>query len=122
MPPGYEVGIVPASDTGAVEMVMWSMLGPRPVDVCHWETFGSEWYTDAVQQLKLKDVRNFGVDAYGKFPDLSGTDPAHDIIFTMNGTTSGGVRGSDEGEGTFRGGGAQKGGERREKGTSEGIR
>jgi hypothetical protein len=66
---------------------------PWQVDVCHWESFGSEWYTDAVQQLKLKDVRNFGVDAYGKCPKLSDTDPANDIIFTMNGTTSGGVCG-----------------------------
>jgi phosphoserine aminotransferase len=90
LPLGYEVGIVPASDTGAVEMVMWSMLGPRPVDLCHWEHFGSEWFTDAVKQLQLKDVRDFGVNAYGECPNLSGTNSAHDIVFTFNGTTSGG--------------------------------
>lgn len=89
VPDGYEVGIVPASDTGAVEMAMWALLGPRAVDVCHWESFGSEWYTDAINQLKLDNVRNFGVSDYGECPRLSETDPKHDIIFTFNGTTSG---------------------------------
>lgn len=88
LPDDYLVAIVPASDTGAVEMVMWSMLGSRPVDICHWETFGGEWYTDAATQLKL-DVRNHTVPAYGLLPDLSKTDPAHDCIFTFNGTTAG---------------------------------
>lgn len=88
VPPAYRVGIVPASDTGAVEMALWSLLGPRPVTMLAWESFGEGWVTDIVKELKLKDatVRRA---VYGELPDLTGIDPAHDIIFTWNGTTSG---------------------------------
>jgi phosphoserine aminotransferase len=88
LPEGYRVGVVPASDTGAVEMVLWSMLGPRPVDVFSWESFGQGWLTDIVKQLKLEQVNDYGAD-YGKLPDLNRADPGHDIVFTWNGTTSG---------------------------------
>ncbi|MDG1474354.1 MAG: phosphoserine transaminase [Porticoccaceae bacterium] len=88
LPVGYRVGVVPASDTGAVEMIMWSLLGERPVDVCAWESFGSGWLTDVTKQLKLKDVVTHVAD-YGLLPDLSQTNPDNDIVFTWNGTTSG---------------------------------
>jgi phosphoserine aminotransferase len=88
LPDGYRVGIVPASDTGAVEMALWSLLGQRPVDVFAWESFGKGWLLDVTQQLKLDSVRTFTAD-YGKLPDLSAADPDHDIVFTWNGTTSG---------------------------------
>ena len=88
LPADYRVGIVPASDTGAVEMMMWSLLGVRPVDVCAWESFGSGWLTDVTKQLKLDDVTSLVAD-YGELPDLSKTSPDHDIVFTWNGTTSG---------------------------------
>ncbi|GJQ12865.1 hypothetical protein GpartN1_g4656.t1 [Galdieria partita] len=88
LPESYRVAIVPGSDTGAVEMALWSMLGPRPVDVCYWESFGKGWLTDIVNELKLKSVRFFTAD-YGKLPDLSQVDPSHDVVFTWNGTTSG---------------------------------
>ena len=88
LPAGYRVGVVPASDTGAVEMIMWSLLGERPVDVCAWESFGSGWLTDVTKQLKLKDVVTHVAD-YGLLPDLSQTNPDNDIVFTWNGTTSG---------------------------------
>jgi phosphoserine aminotransferase len=88
LPPDYRLGIVPASDTGAIEMAMWSLLGARGVDLLAWESFGSEWVTDVVKQLKLKDVRLFEAE-YGLLPDLSQVDPARDVVFTWNGTTSG---------------------------------
>src|SRR5579862_1916596 len=84
----YRVGIVPASDTGAVEMALWSLLGPRPVDVFAWESFGEDWVTDTVKQLKIKDARTIKAD-YGKLPDLKQANPDHDIVFLWNGTTSG---------------------------------
>lgn len=88
LPADYRVGIVPASDTGAFEMAMWSMLGPRPVDCFAWESFGEGWNTDIVKQLKLPNVRTFNA-AYGQIPDLKQADPSHDIVFAWNGTTSG---------------------------------
>jgi phosphoserine aminotransferase len=88
VPGDYRIGIVPASDTGAVEMAMWSLLGVRSVDVLAWESFGEGWVTDAVKQLKLKDARVLKAD-YGDIVDLAGVDCDHDVIFTWNGTTSG---------------------------------
>eukprot|EP00163_Fabomonas_tropica_P016426 TRINITY_DN2946_c0_g1_i2.p1 TRINITY_DN2946_c0_g1~~TRINITY_DN2946_c0_g1_i2.p1 ORF type:complete len:795 (+),score=173.35 TRINITY_DN2946_c0_g1_i2:164-2548(+) len=88
IPEDYLVGIVPASDTGAFEMAMWSLLGPRPVDVCQWESFGKGWLTDITKQLKLETVHKFEAD-YGRIPNLEDTHSDHDIIFTWNGTTSG---------------------------------
>ena len=87
IPADYKVGIVPASDTGAMEMAMWSMLGERAVDVFAWESFGSGWLSDIKNQLKL-DVTAHTAD-YGQLPDLSQADPKKDIVFTWNGTTSG---------------------------------
>ncbi|EHS52135.1 phosphoserine aminotransferase [Rhizobium sp. PDO1-076] len=88
VPADYRIGIVPASDTGAVEMAMWSLLGERGVDMVAWESFGAGWVTDVVKQLKLKDVRK--VEAgYGELPDLSSIDFDRDVVFTWNGTTSG---------------------------------
>jgi phosphoserine aminotransferase len=88
LPAGYRVGIVPASDTGAFEMAMWSLLGERPVDVFYWESFGKGWKVDIEQQLRLEGARYFEAP-YGQLPDLSQADPSHDIVFTWNGTTSG---------------------------------
>lgn len=88
VPESYRIGIVPASDTGAVEMALWSMLGSRGVDVLAWESFGSGWATDVTKQLKLPDVRLLDA-GYGKLPDLSQVDFSRDVIFTWNGTTSG---------------------------------
>src|SRR5271154_6328225 len=88
IPKDYRIGIVPASDTGAVEMALWSLLGPRPVDVFAWESFSEDWVTDTVKQLKLKDARTFKA-AYGEIPDLGQYDPTHDAVFVWNGTTSG---------------------------------
>jgi phosphoserine aminotransferase len=88
IPSEYKIGIVPASDTGAVEMALWSMLGARPVDCFAWESFGEDWVTDTVKQLKLKDARVFKAP-YGELPDLKQADPSHDIVFLWNGTTSG---------------------------------
>jgi phosphoserine aminotransferase len=87
VPLGHRIGIVPGSDTGAVEMAMWSMLGVRPVTLLAWESFGEGWVTDAVKQLQLdpKVMRA----PYGEIPDLAAVDPASDVVFTWNGTTSG---------------------------------
>jgi phosphoserine aminotransferase len=88
VPPDYRIGIVPASDTGAVEMAMWSLLGARGVDMLAWESFGSGWVSDVMKQLKLQDVRKFEAP-YGELPDLSKVDFTRDVVFTWNGTTSG---------------------------------
>ena len=88
LPEGYRVGVVPASDTGAVEMAMWSLLGARPVDVFAWESFGKGWLTDITQQLQLDEVNTYTA-GYGELPDMGQANPAHDIVFTWNGTTSG---------------------------------
>ena len=88
VPADYKIGIVPASDTGAVEMALWSLLGARPVTTIAWESFGEGWVTDIVKQLKLKDVTKLHA-GYGELPDLAKADPASDIVFTWNGTTSG---------------------------------
>jgi len=88
VPDDYRVGIVPASDTGAMEIAMWSMLGPRPLDCFAWESFGEDWVTDTVKQLKIKDGRVLKAE-YGNLPDLAQADPSHDIVFLWNGTTSG---------------------------------
>ncbi len=88
LPDGYKVGVVPASDTGAVEMALWSLLGDRGVDVLAWESFGKGWATDILKQLKLSNTRSFEAD-YGKLPDFSQVDFDNDVVFTWNGTTSG---------------------------------
>ncbi|MBB4566362.1 phosphoserine transaminase [Rhizobium leucaenae] len=88
VPADYRIGIVPASDTGAVEMALWSLLGERGVDMLAWESFGAGWVTDVVKQLKLKDVRKLEA-GYGELPDLSAVDFDRDVVFTWNGTTSG---------------------------------
>src|SRR6186997_3328374 len=88
VPAGYRIGIVPASDTGAVEMALWSLLGERGVDMVAWESFGSGWVTDVVKQLKLADVRKIEA-GYGELPDLKKIDFDRDVVFTWNGTTSG---------------------------------
>jgi phosphoserine aminotransferase len=94
LPADYRLGIVPASDTGAMEMAIWSLLGTRPVTMLAWESFGAGWVTDVAKQLKLDaEIRTA---AYGEIADLSGIDPAKDIVFTWNGTTSG-VRVPDAG-------------------------
>jgi phosphoserine aminotransferase len=88
IPADYRIGIVPASDTGAVEMALWSLLGARGVDALCWESFGEGWVTDITKQLKLEDVRVFK-GAYGELPDLTQVDTDRDVVFTWNGTTSG---------------------------------
>jgi phosphoserine aminotransferase len=88
VPHDFRIAIVPASDTGAVEMALWSLLGPRGVDVLAWESFGEGWVTDVTKQLKLEDVRVLKAP-YGELPDLAKVDGARDVIFTWNGTTSG---------------------------------
>jgi phosphoserine aminotransferase len=88
VPGDYRIGIVPASDTGAVEMALWSLLGPRPVTMLTWESFGEGWVNDTVKELKLKNVTVLRA-AYGELPDLARVDAASDIVFTWNGTTSG---------------------------------
>ena len=87
IPEGHRVGIVPASDTGAVEIALWSLLGARPVTLLAWESFGEGWVADTVKQLKL-DAKVMRAD-YGEIPDLGAVDPASDVVFTWNGTTSG---------------------------------
>jgi phosphoserine aminotransferase len=88
VPAGYKIGIVPASDTGAVEMALWSLLGARGVDMLAWESFGEGWVSDVVKQLKLPDVRKM-IAPYGELPDLAQVDFSRDVVFTWNGTTSG---------------------------------
>src|SRR5256885_5853703 len=88
LPSGHVCGIVPASDTGAFEMAMWSMLGARGVDALAWESFGKGWVTDTTEQLKLKDLRVLEAE-YGRLPDLKAVDFDRDVLFTWNGTTSG---------------------------------
>src|SRR5690242_13797038 len=88
MPPEYRLGIVPASDTGAVEMALWSLLGARPVDLFAWESFSEDWVTDAVKQLRLPNTRLLKAP-YGELPDLTQYLPGHDAVFVWNGTTSG---------------------------------
>ena len=88
VPGDYRIGIVPASDTGAVEMALWSLLGARPVTMLTWESFGEGWVNDTVKELKLKNVTVLRA-AYGELPDLARVDAASDIVFTWNGTTSG---------------------------------
>src|ERR1700685_4320520 len=88
VPADYRIGIVPASDTGAVEMALWSLLGARPVTMLAWEYFGEGWVGDVTKELKLKDVAVVKA-AYGDLPDLTRIDFATDVVFTWNGTTSG---------------------------------
>jgi phosphoserine aminotransferase len=88
VPKDYRIGIVPASDTGAVEMALWSMLGARKVTMLAWESFGEGWVSDVAKELKLKDVVTLKAP-YGELPDLAKVDPASDVVFTWNGTTSG---------------------------------
>jgi phosphoserine aminotransferase len=88
VPADYKIGIVPASDTGAVEMALWSLLGARPVTTIAWESFGEGWVSDIVKELKLKDVTKLHA-GYGELPDLANVDQASDVVFAWNGTTSG---------------------------------
>src|SRR5579884_1910287 len=88
VPADYRIGIVPASDTGAVEMALWSLLGPRPVTLLAWESFGEGWVNDVAKELKLKDAKILRAP-YGELPDLTAVDPNSDVVFTWNGTTSG---------------------------------
>ena len=88
VPTDYRIGIVPASDTGAIEMALWSLLGPQPVTMLAWESFGEGWVNDVAKELKLKNLAVLRAP-YGELPDLGAIDPASDIVFTWNGTTSG---------------------------------
>jgi phosphoserine aminotransferase len=88
IPDDYRIAVVPASDTGAVELALWSLLGPRGVDLLAWESFGEGWVTDTVKQLKLGDARILRAE-YGELPDLAAVDSGRDVVFTWNGTTSG---------------------------------
>ena len=88
VPADYRIGIVPASDTGAIEMALWSLLGPQPVTMLTWESFGEGWVSDVLKELKLKNATVLRA-GYGELPDLGSIDPASDIVFTWNGTTSG---------------------------------
>ncbi|MGI8665695.1 MAG: phosphoserine transaminase [Jatrophihabitans sp.] len=89
LPADYRVAIVPGSDTGAIEMMMWNLLGYTGVEVCCWENFGFTWLNDVVEQLRLADVTVHRADRYGTLPDLSQVNFDHDVVFTWNGTTSG---------------------------------
>ncbi|MBP7709512.1 MAG: phosphoserine transaminase [Rickettsiales bacterium] len=88
IPKDYKIAIIAASDTGAFECAMWNMLGERGVDVIYFEAFGAEWYKDITEQLRLTDVNKFSAD-FGKFPDISKVNFDRDVVFTLNGTTSG---------------------------------
>ena len=88
VPADHRIAIVPASDTGAVEMALWSLLGPRPVEVLAWEAFGKEWVTDTLEELKLPRARTI-VAPYGELPDLAAVDFNSDVVFTWNGTAAG---------------------------------
>src|ERR1700675_2876183 len=88
VPAEHRIGIVPASDTGAIEMALWSLLGPQPVTMLAWESFGEGWVSDVAKELKLKNVTVLRAP-YGELPDLTAIDPSSDIVFTWNGTTSG---------------------------------
>jgi len=88
IPADYRIGIVPGSDTGAVEMALWGLLGPRGVDVFAWESFGGDWVIDITNELNLEDRRVFQA-AYGDLPDLGKAAPDRDVVFTWNGTSSG---------------------------------
>ena len=88
VPADFRIGIVPASDTGAVEMALWSLLGPRPITLLAWESFGEGWVNDVVKELKLKDIITLKA-GYGALPDLDKIDPTSDVVFAWNGTTSG---------------------------------
>jgi phosphoserine aminotransferase len=88
VPADYRIGIVPASDTGAVEMALWSLLGPRGVDVAAWESFSTDWVTDVLKQLKLENARSLTAP-FGELPDLSQINFDNDVVFAWNGTTSG---------------------------------
>src|SRR3984957_142127 len=88
VPADYRIGIVPASETGAIEMALWSLVGPQPVTLLAWESFGEGWVSDVVKELKLKNATVLRA-GYGELPDLTAIDPASDIVFTWNGTTSG---------------------------------
>lgn len=88
VPADYRLGIVPASDTGAVEMALWSLLGQRPIDILAWESFGQEWVQDVLDELKLPEARLMKAP-YGSLPDLDSVDFSHDVVFLWNGTTSG---------------------------------
>lgn len=88
IPADYKIGVMPGSDTGAIEMAMWSMMGARPVDALGWDVFGNEWIKDVTQQLKIADARVFKTP-FGELPDLSQVDADRDVVFTWNGTTSG---------------------------------
>jgi phosphoserine aminotransferase len=88
VPADYRIGIVPASDTGAIEMALWSLLGPQPVTMLTWESFGEGWVSDVAKELKLKNLTVLRAP-YGELPDLAAVDPKSDVVFTWNGTTSG---------------------------------
>jgi len=88
IPQDYKIAIVPASDTGAMEMMLWSLLGSKPVDVCYWESFGKGWFNDIQNELQLSNINAITAE-YGQLPNLNTTNPEHDIVFTWNGTTSG---------------------------------